>query len=98
MSIISSNYCSAPTESACGDINLDFTELPMHFPQTPTLEPASKQGTSTSWSVTRDILNHQTQQLIDDINAKRKRDCTILNDFKKAMELQVHFINLFVKS
>ncbi|XP_020915190.1 uncharacterized protein LOC110252691 [Exaiptasia diaphana] len=36
-----------------------------------------------------DELQRRVQQQIDDINAKRKRDTDLLNDFRKGLEMQV---------
>ncbi|XP_038056166.1 uncharacterized protein LOC119728159 isoform X1 [Patiria miniata] len=85
---------SIPSESACSNIPLSFTNPTQEFPQTSMLQASAQQMPQTqqmppmSNSVNREILNQRTQQLIDDINAKRKRDTTLLADFKKAMELQ----------
>ncbi|XP_022087220.1 uncharacterized protein LOC110977418 [Acanthaster planci] len=73
---------SIPTESACGEVSFNFTVPSQGF------QPSTKQIRSTSSSLTREILNQRTQQLIDDINAKRKRDTSLLADFKKAIEVQ----------
>ncbi|KAJ8040760.1 Synaptonemal complex central element protein 2 [Holothuria leucospilota] len=36
----------------------------------------------------REMLNQQAQILIDEVNAKRKRDTSLLDDFKKSLEIQ----------
>lgn len=50
----------------------------------------SKQGDVTSENASHDEIQRSCQQLIDDINAKRKRDTDLLNDFKKALEEQIN--------
>ncbi len=53
---------------------------------TPT--PAKKQRT-TAGCTSRAAINEKAQQLIDEINNKRKEDTVLLADFKKSMEMQV---------
>ena len=38
---------------------------------------------------TRESLSQNAQQLIDDINAKRKQDTQLVADFKKELDMQV---------
>ncbi|XP_071800233.1 synaptonemal complex central element protein 2-like [Asterias amurensis] len=77
---------SVPTESARGSLQTTSTDPPKKTQvTTPEDQLASP---APSYSITREFLNEQTQQLIDDINAKRKRDTTMLADFKKALDLQ----------
>ncbi|XP_077981921.1 synaptonemal complex central element protein 2-like [Glandiceps talaboti] len=49
-------------------------------------------GTSQAMAypvTSREMLQTAAQTLIEDINAKRKRDTTLLTDFKKNIEMQV---------
>ncbi|XP_072045190.1 uncharacterized protein [Amphiura filiformis] len=57
-----------------------------HQPYTPT--PAKRQRTSAEFT-SREKINEKAQQLIDEINNKRKEDTVLLADFKKSMEMQV---------
>ncbi|KAJ7334438.1 synaptonemal complex assembly [Desmophyllum pertusum] len=51
---------------------------------------ASRQEVITNENASHDDIQRSCQQLIDDINAKRKRDTDLLNDFKKALEEQIN--------
>lgn len=51
---------------------------------------ATKHGNVPSENASHDEIQGSCQQLIDDINAKRKRDTDLLNDFKKALEEQIN--------
>ncbi|XP_070563311.1 synaptonemal complex central element protein 2-like [Ptychodera flava] len=59
----------------------------------PQTEATSNVDESTSASVTgpvtREALQSAAQSLIEEINSKRKRDTTLLTDFKKNMEVQI---------
>ncbi|CAH3109941.1 unnamed protein product [Porites lobata] len=41
-------------------------------------------------NASHDDIQRSCQQLIDDINAKRKRDTDLLNDFRKVLEEQIN--------
>ncbi|KAL9988811.1 hypothetical protein ACROYT_G003299 [Oculina patagonica] len=49
-----------------------------------------RQGVITNENASHDDIQRSCQQLIDDINAKRKRDTDLLNEFKKALEEQIN--------
>jgi len=51
---------------------------------------ASRQGAIANENSSHDDIQRSCQQLIDDINAKRKRDTDLLNDFKKSLEEQIN--------
>ncbi|XP_062515271.1 synaptonemal complex central element protein 2-like [Corticium candelabrum] len=44
--------------------------------------------TNDTGTTSREVLNDRAQQLIDKLNEKRKKDATILADFKKSLEDQ----------
>lgn len=45
-------------------------------------------------SSSREMLNEQAQMLIDEVNAKRKRDTALLGEYKKALEIQVSLMGI----
>nr|ANZ54965.1 synaptonemal complex central element protein 2 [Fimbriaphyllia ancora] len=49
-----------------------------------------RQEVVSTENASHDDIQRSCQQLIDDINAKRKRDTDLLNDFKKALEEQIN--------
>lgn len=51
--------------------------------------PALRQDIDSHENASHDDIQRSCQQLIDDINAKRKRDTDLLNDFKKALEEEI---------
>ncbi|CAH1244185.1 SYCE2 [Branchiostoma lanceolatum] len=66
--------------SETGSVSYSEPAIPV-----PTVEPT----TAESGMPTREMLNQSAQNLVDDINSKRKRDAALLTDFKKALEVQV---------
>ncbi|XP_071495221.1 synaptonemal complex central element protein 2-like [Diadema antillarum] len=65
--------------------------MPIHQPPDPvsthlmTYDLEVTQGSLPS----REEINQRAQQVIDQINEKRKRDTTLLNDFRKVLQNQV---------
>ena len=44
----------------------------------------------------RELLSQNAQQLIEDLNAKRKRDTQMLTDLRSALDLHVSIIFLYM--
>lgn len=74
---------------ACPDVNPITNETGVKA----NVNVTQSQSASTS-SSSREMLNEQAQMLIDEVNAKRKRDTALLGEYKKALEIQVsgHFL------
>ena len=104
MSLLTLSFVSyrIPEESATYDANTlhhtssDEGATTTHHHQ--HLPPPSKRqriasgnnsGAGVAGGASREYLNLSAQQLIDEINEKRKADTLLLADFKKAMEMQV---------
>ncbi len=56
----------------------------------------TKQNVTTNLSSSREILHQNAQQLIDDLNTKRKQDTQLLADYKKGMEMHVCILYLHI--
>ncbi|XP_029197831.2 synaptonemal complex central element protein 2-like [Acropora millepora] len=50
----------------------------------------SRQDITSHEHTSHDDIQRSCQQLIDDINSKRKRDTDLVNDFKKALEEEIN--------
>ncbi|XP_071847403.1 synaptonemal complex central element protein 2-like [Apostichopus japonicus] len=69
---------------ACPDVNPITNETGVKA----NVNVTQSQSASTSSSSSREMLNEQAQMLIDEVNAKRKRDTALLGEYKKALEIQ----------